>query len=158
MAKYYINQKFSLKDRFTILDEEQRDVFMAEGQFLSIGKKITLSTMAGEELLLIREKVWTFLSQYDFFIGDELICEMKQEFTFFKKKYKIVTPPWRIEGDIWALNYEIIEGSRVIARIQKKWFSWMDAYEIDIFEEDYTELLLGIVIAIDADLENSGNS
>ena len=73
---------------------------------------------------------------------------MRQEFTFLKKKYTIVTPAWRIEGDVWALNYEILEGNQVIARIRKKIFSWMDAYEIDIVEEDYTELLLGIVIAV----------
>ena len=86
MAKYYINQKFSLRDRFTIMDENQRDVFAAEGEFFSLGKRITLHTMDGQELLLIKEKVWSLLSQYDFFIGDELICEMEQEFTFFKKK------------------------------------------------------------------------
>lgn len=157
MTKYYINQKFSLRDRFTILDENQEDAFVAEGKFLSLGKRIKLFTMAGEELLFIKQKVLTILSQYDFYIGEEHLCEMKQEFTFFKKRYNIVTPAWRIEGDVWSLNYEIVEGNQVIARIQKKWFSWMDAYEIDIFEEDYTELLLGIVIAIDADLENSGS-
>lgn len=158
MTKYYINQQFSIRDRFTIKDEEARDVFMAEGEIFSLGKRITLFTMGGEELLFIKQKVWTLLSQYDFYIGDKLICEMKQEFTFFKKKYNIVMPPWRIEGDVWALNYEIIDGNRVIATIRKKWLSWMDAYEIDIVEKEYTELILGIVIAIDADLENSGNS
>lgn len=158
MAKYYINQKFSLRDRFTILDENQTDVFAAEGKFFTLGKQIKLYTMAGEELLFIKQKVWTILSKFDFYIGDEHLCEMKQEFTFFKKKYTIVTPAWRIKGDVWALNYEILEGDRVIARIRKKIFSWMDAYEIDIFEEEYTELLLGIVIAIDADLENDGNN
>ncbi len=157
MTKYYINQKFSFRDRFTILDEHQNDAFVAEGKLFTMGKQITLYTVDGEALLFIKEKVWTFLSQYAFFIGEELICEMKQEFTFFTKKYNILTPPWRIEGDVWALNYEIIEGTEVIASIRKKWFSWMDAYEIEIFEPDYTELLLGIVIAIDADLEEANS-
>lgn len=158
MAKYYINQKFSLRDRFTIKNEDQQDVFFAEGEFFSLGKKITIRTMDGEELLFIKEKIWTFLAQFEFFIGEELICEMKQDFTFFKKKYNIVNPAWHITGDVWAFNYEIKEGNQTIATIQKKWFSWMDAYEIDVFEEDYTELILGIVIAIDADLSDDGNN
>jgi len=158
MATYYINQQFSLNDRFTIKDEEQQDVFAAEGEFFSLGKNITLSTMSGEELLLIKEKVWTFLAQYEFYIADELICEMKQEFTFFNKKYTIVNSSWRIEGDIWDHNYEIKDGNQTIATINKEFFSWMDVYEIEVFQEDYTELVLGIVIAIDADLEDDGNN
>jgi len=158
LATYYINQQFSLNDRFTIKDAEQEDVFTAEGEFFSLGKNITLGTMSGEELLLIKEKVWTLLSQYEFYIADELICEMKQEFSFFNKKYTIVNSSWRIEGDIWAHNYEIKDGNQTIATINKEFFSWMDAYEIEVFEEDYTELVLGIVIAIDADLEDDGNN
>lgn len=158
MAKYYINQKFALRDRFTIKDENLEDIFIAEGKFFSLGKQIKIATMAGEELLFIKEKVWSFLSQFEFFIGDEVICEMKQELTFFKKRYKILSPSWRIEGDVWAHNYEIIEGNETIATIRKEFFSWMDAYEIDIFVPDYTELVLGIVIAIDADLEDDGSN
>lgn len=154
MSKYYINQKFSLKDRFAIKDENQIDVFTAEGEFFSLGKKIMLRTMNGEDLLLIKEKVWSLLSRFEFYIGDQLISEMKQEFTLFKKRYNIVMPNWQIEGDIWDFNFDIKENGSPIATIRKKWFSWMDAYEIDVLDEKYTELILGIVIAIDADLED----
>lgn len=158
MTKYYMNQQFSLRDRFTILDAEQNDVFTAEGELWSWTKKIMLRTMAGEDLLLINEKLSWFMATFEFYIGDELICEMKREMTFFKKKYNIITPAWRIEGDIWDHNYEIKEGSDTIATINKEIFSWMDAYEIDVFVEDYTELILGIVIAIDADLSDDGDN
>lgn len=152
MSRYYINQKFSLRDEFTIKNEQQEDVFLAQGEFLSWGKKISLYTMAGEELLLISEKLFKFLSQYDFYIGDELIGEMKREFSFLKPRYRMVAPDWTIQGDLWNHTYEIKAGDQVIAQISKKIFSFMDAYEIDVLAEDYVELILGIVIAIDADL------
>ena len=155
MAKYYINQKFSFRDRFTVKDENMDDVFFAEGKFLSFGKKIHMHTMDGDEVLYIKQNVWSFLSRYEFFVGDELISEMKQEFTFFKKKYNIITPNWQNTGDVWALNYEIREGNQVIATINKKWFSFMDAYEIDVLAEEYLELILGVVIVIDADLQQN---
>lgn len=158
MSKYYINQKFSLRDRFVIKDENMDDAFIADGKFFSIGKQITLKSMRGEELLLIKEKVLTLLSKFDFFIGNQLVCEMKQEFKFFKKSYNIVSPDWHIEGDIWALNYEILDGRKTIATIKKKWFSFMDAYEVDVLEEDAVELVLGIVIAIDADLDRDSQA
>lgn len=102
-----------------------------------------------------QRKVVSILSTYDFYIGTELLCTMKQQVAFFKNKYTIVTPSWRIEGSVWDVDYEIVEDNQVIARVHKKWFSWMDAFEIDVFEESYTELLLGIVIAMDADLSKS---
>lgn len=158
MAKYYMNQKFSFKDQFTIKDENQNDVFIAEGKFFSIGKQIRIYTMQGEELLFIKQSLWKLLSHYEFYIGDQLVSEMKQEFAFFKKRYNILNPDWRIKGDIWSLNYEILEGNQVIATIQKKLLSWTDAYEIDIVHEEDTEIVLGIVIAIDADLADDGSN
>lgn len=158
MSKYYINQKFSLRDRFTVQNENFEDMFYAEGEIFTLGKKIRLYTMAGEEMLYIQQKLWTILSKYEFFIGDELICEMKQEFTFFKAKYQIVMPNWNITGDVWAYNYEIRDEQGVVATINKKIFSFMDAYEIEVFEEDYLELILGVVIAIDADLDQKAAS
>ena len=158
MSRYYINQNFSLRDRFRIRNENQEDIFFAEGEFFSFGKKIRLFTMNGEELLFIKEKIFRFLSQYDFYIGDELVGEMKKELSFFKARYTMVEPNWTIQGDLWNHNYEIKAGNQVIAEIRKKIFSFMDAYEIEVYEEDFVELVLGIVIAIDADLAKDQNS
>lgn len=152
MSVYYINQNFSFRDRFTIKDENQEDVFYAEGELLSIGKRITLRTMDGEDLLLIKEKLFRWLSQYEFYIGDQLVGEVKKELSLLKPRYTMVTPIWTIQGDIWSYNYEIKEGNELIAVINKKLLSFMDAYEIKVYQEEYVELVLGIVIAIDADL------
>lgn len=152
MSRYYINQNFSFRDRFRITNENQEDVFFAEGEFLSFGKKIRLYTMDGEELLFVKEQIFKFLSQYDFYIGDQLVGEMKRELSFFKARYTMLQPDWTIQGDLWSHNYEIKAGNQMIAVIRKKVFSFMDAYEIEVYEEDFVEIVLGIVIAIDADL------
>ncbi|MDZ7835210.1 MAG: hypothetical protein U5K84_07530 [Alkalibacterium sp.] len=49
-----------------------------------------------------------------------------------------------------AHDYVIKEGNKVIADINKKWLSWGDSYEIDIQDERFVSLLLGIVVVIDA--------
>lgn len=152
MSVYYIKQNFSLRDRFTIKDENQQDIFYAEGELLSIGKRITLRTMDGEDLLLVKEKIFRWLSEYELYVGKQLIGKMKKELSLFKPRYTMVTPAWTIQGDVWNYHYEIKEGNQVIAVIRKKIFSFMDAYEIKVYQEEYVELVLGIVIAIDADL------
>lgn len=153
-----MNQKFSWRDRFTIKDENMQDVFYVEGEFFSFGKKLRLYAMDGEEILFIRQKLWTILSKYEFLIGEDLICEMQQEFTFLKPRYQIITPNWSITGNVWAYNYDIQDETGQIASINKKFFSFMDAYEIEVYEEDYLELILGVVIAIDADLANKAGA
>lgn len=158
MSRYYINQNFSFRDRFRITNENQEDVFFAEGEFLSFGKKIRLYTMDGEELLFIKEQVFKFLSQYDFYIGEQLVGEMKKELSFFKARYTILQPDWTIQGDLWSHHYEIKDGQQLVAVIRKKVFSFMDAYEIEVYADDFVELVLGIVIAIDADLAKDQNS
>lgn len=152
MSVYYINQNFSFRDRFTIKGENQQEIFYAEGELLSFGKRIRLYTMDGEELLLVKEKIFRWLSEYEFYVGDQLVGEVKRELSLFKPRYSMVSPAWTIQGDVWSYNYEIKEEDEIIAVINKKFFSFMDAYEIEVYQEDSVELVLGIVIAIDADL------
>lgn len=152
MSTYYINQKFSFRDRFAIKDQKQKDIYLAEGKLLSLGKQITLKTMNGEDLLLVKEKVFRWLSQHEFYIGGQIIGEMKRERSLFKPRYRMLVPSWTIQGDLWNYNYEIRDGKQLVAVINKKILSFMDAYEIEVFQEEYVELVLGIVIAIDADL------
>lgn len=152
MSTYYINQNFSLRDRFTIKNENQQDVFYAEGKWLSFGKQITLQTLNGEDLLLVKEKVFRWLSHYEFYVGDQLVGEIKRELSLLQPRYRMIAPAWTIQGDIWSHHYEIKENQQLIAEISKKFLSFMDAYEIKIHQEASVELVLGIVIAIDADL------
>lgn len=152
MAKYYIDQKLAFGDYFSIKDENLEDVFIAEGNFFTFGKKIRIHTVQGEELLLIQEKVFTLLSRFEFIVGNQVVGEMKRKLTFLKKSYEITSPNWEIQGDVWSHNYQILENGRIIATITKKWFRLMDAYEIDVEDSEALELILGIVIAIDIDL------
>lgn len=48
-----------------------------------------------------------------------------------------------------AHDYVIKKKNRVVADINKKWLSWGDAYEINLYEEQDLEILLGVVIVID---------
>ena len=52
--KLYIKQKvFSIKDKFTIKDEEGNDKYFVEGKILSLGKKFHVYNMEKEEVLEI---------------------------------------------------------------------------------------------------------
>ena len=58
MSRLYMKQKvFSLKDRFTIKDEYDTDVYYVEGEFLSLGKKLHVYNTRDEEVAYIQQKL-----------------------------------------------------------------------------------------------------
>lgn len=156
MSRYFIKQKvFSWKDRFSIKDEQERDVYFVEGKLMSVGKKLHLYSIDGNEAVYIEQKFWRVLPEFDLFIGDKQLATIKKEFRFFKNDYSIHGPDWQIEGDFLGHDYSILEQGKVIADVTKRWLSWGDTYEIDIIDEAQEELLLGAVIVIDCVLAQS---
>ena len=55
-----------------------------------------------------------------------------------------------MEGDFWAHDYEVIENGRTVVDVSKAWFSWGDAYEIDIDDSVDEITALCVVLVIDA--------
>ncbi|WP_368645614.1 LURP-one-related/scramblase family protein [Alkalibacterium putridalgicola] len=149
--RLYIKQKvWSFKDRFSIKDDVERDRYYVEGEFFSFAKKLRLFNKDNEEQLYIEQSLWRFLPEYNLYEKGEKVATVKKDFTLFKNNYTILGPDWHIEGSVMAHDYMIKEGDKVIADINKKWLSWGDTYEINIHDEQYVSLLLGIVVVIDA--------
>ncbi|MER2063591.1 MAG: LURP-one-related family protein [Alkalibacterium sp.] len=147
----YIKQKvWSLSDRFTIKDNVERDMYYVEGEFFTFAKKLRLYNKDNEEQLYIEQSLWRLLPEYTLYEKGEEVATVKKDFAFFKNNYTILGPDWHIEGSVMAHDYVIKQGNTVIADINKKWLSWGDTYEINIYDEASVNILLGIVIVIDA--------
>lgn len=148
--KFYIKQKvFSWRDRFTVKDEFNKDVFFVEGELFSWGKKLYVTDPNNDEVLYIQQNLWNWMPNFSLFIHDQEVATVKKEFTFFSNRYSILGPAWEVEGDVWGHNYDIWEGDQLIASIRKEWFTWGDSYELDIVDESNMLLALGIIITID---------
>ncbi|WP_423188289.1 LURP-one-related/scramblase family protein [Alkalibacterium sp. f15] len=156
--RLYIKQKvWSFKDRFTIKDDVERDVYYVEGEMLTFAKKLRLFDQQNEEQLYIEQKLWRFFPEYDLYQDGQQVATVKKDFELFKNNYTILGPDWHIEGSVMAHDYVIKEGNKVIADINKKWLSWGDAYEIIIHDEKSVSVLLGVVIVIDAVISQARN-
>ncbi|API90217.1 hypothetical protein BKP56_01900 [Marinilactibacillus sp. 15R] len=150
MVKYYIKQKvFSLKEQFTVKNEDEQDAYYVEGKLFTLGSKLHIYNTNNEEILYIEQKIWRFLPEFDIYQQGELVATIKKEFRFFKNDYSINGPDWDIEGSVMAHDYVIREREKVVADISKKWLSWGDSYAIDIQDNSQKELLLRAVIVID---------
>lgn len=154
--KLYIKQKaFSWRDRFFIKDEIGNDRFYAEGELFTWGRKLHLyAVQDGCEIAFIQQKMWTFRSRYDIYIGQQAFS-LVREFSF-RPRFYLEGTDWAMEGDFWAHEYTAGDQRGLVMRMSKHWFTWGDSYELDIF--DPRNELLGLCVALAIDCMNADAS
>ena len=156
--KLYIKQKvFSFKDKFAVKDEYGQDKYMVEGEIFSLGKKLHIYDMAGNEVAFIQQKVLSFLPRYFVFVGDKQIAEIVRKFTLITPKYEVLGLNWQVAGDFMAHDYEVTDNGRPVVLIHKEWMTWGDCYELDIAPYADEIAALATVLAIDCATESKGS-
>ena len=154
----YIKQKvFSFGDSFTIYNEQGDPCFLARGEVFSLGKRLHITDLAGNELALIQQKLFSFLPKYYISRGGRDVAEVVKHFTFFKQEYSVNGFGWSIQGDFFAHEYEIYCGDVPAVTVSKQWFTWGDTYEIAVAPGIDPIDALAVVLVIDACNEASAN-
>ena len=155
--KLYMKEKvFSWNERFTIKDENGWDKYFVEGEFLSLGKKLHLLNINGEEVAFIQQRLLTLMPRFSVSVAGREIAEIRKEFTFFFQRYIIYGLGWEVDGSVWEHRYEIRKNGRLIVRIDKEWFTWGDSYVLEIADPADEILALAVVLTIDCVAE-AGN-
>ncbi len=156
--KYYVKQKvFSFKDKFTIKDYSQNDVYQVEGKFMSLTNKLQLLNMDGSQALNAKKQLFKLFPVYHVYSNhDEELAVIKKRFAF-KPRFDVYVgeEEYQVEGTLFAHSFVIRKDDMDVASIEKKVFSFGDSYEIDILDETRKELLLFIVIIIDQVIHES---
>ncbi|MDR0984794.1 MAG: LURP-one-related family protein [Ruminococcus sp.] len=155
--KLYIKEKvLSFRDKFSVLDEGGQERYFAKGEIFTFGKKLHVYDSDGSEVAFIRQKLLTILPKYTVEIGENAF-EIVKEFTLLNQSFYIKNTNCVIKGDFWAHEYEIFDTAigQTIARVSKKWLTWGDSYEIEVFDDRNEFFALCVVIAVDCINENS---
>lgn len=150
--RYLIRQKiFSLGDSFAVKDEVGNDIFIVRSQLLSFGKKLRIYDLMENELCYIEQKLFKFMPEYDIFIGGQQVANVKKKFAFFKHDFQISSSygDFRIDGDFWAREFEILKNNHLVARISKAFFTFTDTYGVDIDDREDQVSILALAIVID---------
>ncbi|WP_427813200.1 LURP-one-related/scramblase family protein [Enterococcus sp. 22-H-5-01] len=161
MKKLYIKQKvFSIGEKFTVIDEDQRPRYFVKGSFLKIPKTFRIEDEKGNEVSKITKKVISLLPKFTVEIDGKDAIEISKHLSVFKAKYAISAEDIKVEGNWWDMDFEVSQKGRKVAEIHKRWISWGDSYEITILNDSLEELIVSLVIAIDCvkDDENSNAS
>ena len=133
------------------MDEAGEAVYEVAGKLLSVGHKLTVRDLDGQEVAYIHQKVLSLVPKYFIELSGREEVELKGHITLLKPHYTLETDggKWEIRGDFLGHEYEMKRGREVAATVTKKWFSWGDTYLLDVADDADVLTALGVMLAID---------
>lgn len=158
MKNLYMKQEvFSLRGRFAVVNEKNEDAYYVEGSFMKIPKHFKIYNQ--EKLIgQITKKMISLLPKFTIEIEGNEIATITKALSLFKPKYMIEAEGIVVDGNWWDMDFEIMKDREVIGRVQKKWFTFGDSYNIQVLDEAYEALIVSIVIAIDCVKADQGGN
>lgn len=152
--RFVMKEKFwSFGDDFVIRDEEGRDCYLVDGKVFTLGDKLSLQDMAGNELAFISQRLLAWGPTYEIHRPGEQATVVKKElFTFFHCKFEVDGPgeqDYEAAGDFIDHEYEISSADGLVATVSKRWFTWTDCYGIEVAAGEDPVLLLAVAVVID---------
>ena len=124
MRTFLVKQKFRLGgERFDIKDEMGNVAYQVEGSFFKIPKTFTIYDVTGEQVSEISKEILTFLPRFEIQLSNGDHFYIRKKLTFWKDKYEFDNLGLRIEGNVWDLNFKLLDDrDQVIAEITKELF------------------------------------
>jgi uncharacterized protein YxjI len=151
--KLYVSEKLlSLRRKFYVTDDKEKEVYQISSKILSIGDKTYIKDMKEKELAYIEQNLFHLTSNYDVYVKGKVICNIRKKFQLFRNDY-VLDSGHKVEGEVWMFNFAIYDKNNTkIGSIKRKFFSIGDKYEITIYDEKQTILVLSIVVTIANDI------
>ena len=151
MKTFLVKQKFRLGgERFAIKDDRGEIAYQAEGSFFQIPKTFTIYDAYGEKVSQISKEILTLLPRFEIQLRDGSSFVIRKKLTFWRDKYEFDNLGLRIEGNIWDLNFKLLDDrDQVIAEITKELFHLTSTYSVTVYDESYADLVISLCVAID---------
>ena len=150
MKQLYIKQKvFSLSEKFTVKDQQERNVYYVEGSFMKVPKTFSIMNTNREEVALITKKMFSFLPKFSVEVNGQEVLTIKKEFSFFKARYTIDAAGIEVHGNWWDMDFQFLQHGEIVGKVSKEWFAWGDSYKVQILNEEMESIIIALVVAID---------
>ncbi|MGW9908993.1 LURP-one-related/scramblase family protein [Streptococcus sp. 151470009-6] len=151
MKTFLVKQKFRLGgERFDIKDDRGVVNYQVEGSFFQIPKTFTIYDAYGEQVSEISKEFFTLLPRFTIQLRNGSNFVIRKKLTFFRDKYEFDDLGLRIEGNIWDLNFKLLDDrDQLVAEIRKEIFHLTSTYTVTVYEDSYADLVVSLCVAID---------
>ena len=110
MKTFLVKQKFRLGgERFAIKDDRGEIAYQVEGSFLRFPKPLPSMIVNGEQVSQISKEILTLLPRFEIQLRDGSSFVIRKKLTFWRDKYEFDNLGLRIEGNIWDLNFKLLD-------------------------------------------------
>lgn len=151
--KLLIKQRvFAWTDTYDVYDEWENVRYFVKASMWQFGHQIhVIDRRTGAEAGGVFQKLLAFLPQFYLEVNGREMGSIRREFSFLRPRYTLDVNGWRVQGDVFGWDYDVVDGGgRYIMHISKEPFHWGDTYVLDIPDPRDEVLCLLIAIAIDA--------
>ncbi len=143
-------RRFGLMDNYEVYGTKGKTVYVVEGQ-LAIGHSFRIYDTADQEVGCVKQKLFTLLPRFDLYDANGYVGYIQKKFSLWKPKYKISCRNWTIQGNVFQLDYRIVdEKENLIAMISRELPNWTDTYSVQVEDSKNAVVALMIALAIDA--------
>ena len=151
MKTFLVKQKFRLGgERFDIKDDRGVVNYQVEGSFFQIPKTFTIYDAYGEQVSEISKEFFTLLPRFTIQLRNGSNFVIRKKLTFWRDKYEFDDLGLRIEGNIWDLNFKLLDDrDQLVAEIRKEIFHLTSTYTVTVYEDSYADLVISLCVAID---------
>ena len=151
MKTFLVKQKFRLGgERFDIKDDRGVVNYQVEGSFFQIPKTFTIYDAYGEQVSEISKEFFTLLPRFTIQLRNGSNFVIRKKLTFLRDKYEFDDLGLRIEGNIWDLNFKLLDDrDQLVAEIRKEIFHLTSTYTVTVYEDSYADLVISLCVAID---------
>ena len=141
---------FSLHKHIDITDEQGQIIYQADTKFPSLHDKTDIKDAAGNQIAHMERKILTLHERHFITMADGTQFQISNElFHLIKDITNIEELSWQLRGNIAGLNFELYDSQdQVIAVIGQKMFSLHDKYCIDIYQPEYEDRIIAILVTL----------
>ena len=152
--RYLLKQKlFSFGDDFTIKGDDGNAAFQVDGKaFTLFREKLSFQDMQGKELAFIRERIIALTPSYEILRNGEVAAVVKKDLiNLFRCGFTVDVPgpdDLEAQGSLLDHEYTFTRGSRTVATVSRRWFSFTDTYGVEIEQGEDPVLILASTVVI----------
>jgi uncharacterized protein YxjI len=153
MRRFILRDKlFSLGGDQTVTDEHGQQVLYVDGKVMALGRRLEIRDQTKETVAVIQKRLVALRPTYDIRLPGNVHVNISERFSLIGDKLKIDVPgnnDLMVHGNLIHHEYEIDRRGKRVGRVTKKWVSLVDAYGVEVEEDDDALLILTCAVVID---------
>ncbi len=161
MKRLYIQQKWlSIEDHYEIYDENEQVAYYVDEEFHFLKKTFFISDKNNNHVFTVEKVPLSLLPIFTVEFTNGKCLEFQSRFRIFSKRIDILPEEEGlvIEGDFLSKTFDVLKNNEYIGSVDRALLTIGDVYEITINKEEYQDLMVAVMIAVDVIIDASKNS